>query len=91
MEWTTLSLTKDAFSLVETSTSNSWIVCMEYVISIGTSCLRWVSRLAIWNRTRQGKVLAAMLQCHNSLSANGIHMSLHNVEYGPFEGAVSSV
>jgi hypothetical protein len=60
VEQAALVLTKEAFSLEEASMSDLWIAFIIKSISIQTSCLHWVSCLAIWDHTLQGKVHAAM-------------------------------
>ena len=53
---------KDACSLVNVSTIDSWDAFIVSSRSIWTNFLRWVSLQAIWARTRRGKVQAAMPQ-----------------------------
>jgi hypothetical protein len=57
-EW---ALRKVAYSPEETSMTDSWTACTVFWQSILKSSLCWVSCLAIWDCTWQGKVQAAML------------------------------
>ncbi len=82
MEQALLVLTKDAFSLEETSMRDLWIAFI--IID------KYLDKLFVFGISHLPGNLG-LQQRRNSLSTNGLHMSLRYVEYGPRDGVVPSV